>query len=232
MMAAEMAVIRLTHVADLPSPEELLRKLQDTPVPPMPGGPMGGAGGGMGEGARGWSAPAPAVGTAAIPARGAAGGGPTALLAGEVAEALSRYPTFDHVIELIRTNRDVKLLVEVEIGVRLVAYQPGRIEFTPSDDAPADLAQRLGTKLQSWTGNRWAVIVTGGGTAETIAEKRDAAEIALREEATAHPLVQAVLARFPKAKIAEIRTPEQIAAEVAQEALPEVEDEWDPFEEE
>ena len=34
MMAAEMAVIRLTHVADLPSPEELLRKLQGAPTPP------------------------------------------------------------------------------------------------------------------------------------------------------------------------------------------------------
>ena len=36
MMAAEMAVIRLTHVADLPSPEELVRKLQakNTPIAP------------------------------------------------------------------------------------------------------------------------------------------------------------------------------------------------------
>uniref|UniRef100_UPI00260F667E DNA polymerase III subunit gamma/tau n=1 Tax=Pseudophaeobacter sp. TaxID=1971739 RepID=UPI00260F667E len=42
MMAAEMAVIRLTHVADLPSPEELIRKLQDTPPPPPNGGPGGG----------------------------------------------------------------------------------------------------------------------------------------------------------------------------------------------
>jgi len=36
MMAAEMAVIRLTHVADLPTPEELIRKLQNTPPPPAP----------------------------------------------------------------------------------------------------------------------------------------------------------------------------------------------------
>ena len=34
MMAAEMAIIRLTHVADLPSPEELVRKLQNTTPPP------------------------------------------------------------------------------------------------------------------------------------------------------------------------------------------------------
>ena len=245
MMAAEMAIIRLTHVADLPAPEELLRKLQDSPPPPA-GGPMGGNGGGghaggAGGGDRGWSAPAPMAGaqggapggapqmSARSTLTGAASGGPSAQLAGEVAAALSRYPSFDHVIELIRANRDVKLLVEVETGVRLVSYQPGRIEFTPTDDAPADLAQRLGTKLQAWTGNRWAMIVTSGGTAETIAEKRDAAENALRDQATEHPLVQAVLTRFPKAKITKIRTQAQIAAEVAQDALPEVEDEWDPF---
>ena len=30
MMAAEMAVIRITHVSDLPSPEELVKKLTST----------------------------------------------------------------------------------------------------------------------------------------------------------------------------------------------------------
>ncbi|ODM42441.1 DNA polymerase III subunit gamma/tau, partial [Cereibacter johrii] len=39
MMAAEMAVIRLTHVADLPDPEALIRRLQSEPRPgPGPGG--------------------------------------------------------------------------------------------------------------------------------------------------------------------------------------------------
>ncbi|MGB5065980.1 MAG: DNA polymerase III subunit gamma/tau, partial [Albidovulum sp.] len=36
MMAAEMAVIRLTHVADLPDPEQLLRRLADGPGPSAP----------------------------------------------------------------------------------------------------------------------------------------------------------------------------------------------------
>ena len=34
MMAAEMAIIRLTHVADLPTPTDLIRKLQNTIPPP------------------------------------------------------------------------------------------------------------------------------------------------------------------------------------------------------
>ena len=36
MMAAEMAIIRMTHVADLPSPEDLIRKLQNEPLPTPP----------------------------------------------------------------------------------------------------------------------------------------------------------------------------------------------------
>ncbi|MGR3760587.1 DNA polymerase III subunit gamma/tau [Roseobacteraceae bacterium NS-SX3] len=231
MMAAEMAVIRLTHVADLPSPEELIRKLQDTP-PPAPG-----PGGSMPLHSGGAPAAAPAQGGYGVPsapqggapmARG--GGGPVAALAPGAEPALARYPTFEHVVELIRSNRDVKLLVEVETGVRLVSYQPGRIEFTPAAGAPRDLAARLGTSLQNWTGARWVVTIAADGDAPTIAELRDAAENALKEEAAAHPMVQAVLENFPKAKITRIRTAEELAAEVQAEALPEVEDEWDPFE--
>ena len=226
MMAAEMAVIRLTHVADLPSPEELVRKLQNSSPPPAPAG-----GGGGGNGAAQGSTGAQAVHHAQQ--RMASNPGPqgqTTALAQDLDAALARFPTFEHVIELIRVNRDVKLLVEVETCVQLAAYQPGRIEFVPTDDAPRDLAQRLGQKLQLWTGNRWAVSLVNEGGAETIAQIRDTRELALKKRAEEHPMMQAVLAQFPTARITAIRTPEDIAAAATAEALPEVEDEWDPFE--
>ena len=157
-------------------------------------------------------------------------GGPQAALAQDPAAALAHYPSFDHVVELIRANRDGRLLVEVETGVRLVSYQPGRIEFEPAPGAARDLAQDLGRKLQLWTGNRWAITVVNEGGRPTIDEERNAERYAREAEAAEHPLVQAVLARFPKARIADIRTPEQIEQAAQSEALPEVEDEWDPFE--
>ena len=131
---------------------------------------------------------------------------------------------------LIRRHRDVQLLVEVETTLRLVSYSPGRIEFQPTDAAPANLASKLGDRLQRWTGVRWGVSVANEGGAETIAEVRDAAELALRATARKHPLVQAVFEAFPNAEIIKITTPEEIALEAATEALPEVDDEWDPFE--
>jgi DNA polymerase-3 subunit gamma/tau len=232
MMAAEMAIIRLTHVADLPSPEELVRKLQNAPAPAAP------AEGPRGSGPVGTSGNSTPSGQphAAPDARGSAlrGGGSAAvpLEARDVEAALARFPTFDHVVELIRANRDGKLLADVETDLRLVSYQPGRIEFEPTERAPQDLAQRLGQRLQLWTGNRWAVTVVNEGGGKTIDEVRNAERYALEDRVKQHPLMQAVLLQFPKAKIGDIRTAQQIAEAATEEALPEVDEEWDPFEEE
>ena len=225
MMAAEMAVIRLTHVADLPSPDELVRKLQDA-TPPPGGGPSGGRPAPQGGATTAMgNAPAP---THSGPSGPSASGAQTAVAL--ATDALQHYARFEDVVELIRTHRDVKLLVEVETGLRLVSYQPGRIEVNPTADAARDLVGRLGARLQAWTGNRWAISVADGG-GPTIAETRDAAENALLQEAQAHPLVQAVIAAFPKAKITEIRTEAEKQQDALEDALPEVDEEWDPFDE-
>jgi len=233
MMAAEMAIIRLTHVAELPAPERLIRQLQNTPVPPAPNGGPDGSGGGAAQ--QGGTTSAYSGGSAggAISGGGARAnvGSTVVAIAAQTGTALAQYPTFDSIVALIRSNRDIRLLVEVETTLRLANYQPGRIEFVPTDRAPRDLAARLGQRLQSWTGNRWAVSIVNQGGAKTIAELRDAADNALKDEAKAHPLVQAVFDAFPKAEIVSIRSAAEIAAETAVEALPAVEDEWDPFEE-
>jgi DNA polymerase-3 subunit gamma/tau len=76
------------------------------------------------------------------------------------------------------------------------------------------------------------VTLVNEGGRPTIAEARDAERSTLEAQAREHPLVKAVLDAFPTARIADIRAPEVREAEAAQAALPEVEDEWDPFEEE
>jgi DNA polymerase III subunit gamma/tau len=214
MMAAEMAVIRLTHVADLPSPDDLVRKLKDATPPPAGPAPR--------------SAPTPPTGGPTARSVVSTGGAQTAPALAP--DALQHYARFEDLVALIRHHRDVKLLVEVETGLQLVSYQPGRITVQPTADAAPDLVGRLGARLQLWTGNRWTITVVSDGGAPTIAQTRDAAETSLRDQASAHPLVQAVIAAFPKARITDIRTAATKAQEAETEALPEVEDEWDPFE--
>ena len=224
MMAAEMAIIRITHVSDLPSPGELVKKLTnsqpDNTVVKKESS----------EGATTNTTSSNYIQSHSKETNSKSTGGNTALALDAETLAL-QYPTFESVLEIIRKFRDMKLLIDVENSIRLSSYMPGRIEFTPTKDAPKDLAQRLGQLLQSWTGFRWAVTVVSHCSAKTIQEHRNAEEAQLELDAKLHPFVKTVFEKFPKASITEIKSQTQIITEAAQTSLPEIEGEWDPFEE-
>ena len=240
MMAAEMAIIRLTHVADLPSPEELVRRLAAA-TPPVrsaasaaPASPRG-----DGPAARAVAAPvaraAQATASVAKPeARSQATPEGRAAVAPETREqaaaavaGLARYATFEDVVALVRARRDVSLLLEIETGLRLVRYSPGRIEFEPDAGTAADFAPRLAQRLQAWTGVRWGVSVVATGGGATLAETATALRDDLMARAQAHPMVQAALASFPGAVIRDIRPPGAIAG--GADVGPEEDDAWDPL---
>ena len=244
IMAAEMAVIRLTHVADLPDPEALIRKVQ--------------AASQAGEFARqapaggGASAPAPHASAAAprAPRHGqtASLSGPTGSGAVATARALDTapqpadFPDWPSVVALVERLRDMRLRLDIENHLRLVRYSPGRIEFSPTDTAPADLAQRLSERLRGATGGaRWAVSVVSEGGAPTIAEVRAAATAEADAQARRSPLMEAVLAVFPAARIVSVTDAAPAVDAASGEAISVHEttdgpvaavDEWDPFEDE
>ena len=224
MMAAEMAIIRITHVSDLPSPGELVKKLTnsqpDNTVVKKESS----------EGVRTNTTSSSYIQSQSKETNSTSIDGNTAIALDAETLAL-QYPTFESVLEIIRKFRDMKLLIDVENSIRLSSYMPGRIEFTPTKDAPKDLAQRLGQLLQSWTGFRWAVTVVSHCSAKTIQEHRNAEETQLELDAKLHPFVKTVFEKFPKASITEIKSQTQIITEAAQTSLPEIEGEWDPFEE-
>lgn len=224
MMAAEMAVIRITHVSDLPSPEELVKKLTSTHSE-SEGVKKGNPGGAISNTTSSNFKPTQQTETRPIKNEG------NTALALDTETLDLQYPTFESVLEIIRKFRDMKLLIDVENSVRLSSYVPGRIEFTPTENAPKDLAQRLGQLLQNWTGFRWAITVVGNCSGKTIQEQRNAKDATLKREAKLHPFVKTVFDNFPKASIVEIKSQAEIVAEAEETGLPEIEGEWDPFEE-
>ena len=225
MMASEMVIIRLTHVAELPTPDELVKKLADKSSPSSQRlsdkNPSAGAYSNQSSAKVSSYRSGMVVSQAEI--------SPSFPLSPE--QSLLSYPTFSHITSLIQARRDIKLLMDVENHVQLVKYKPGQIEFEPTLDAPIDLAQRLSSSLQAWTGIRWAVSLVSEKGEPTIFSQRHAKEDAIQKKIEEHPLMQAVFASFPKASILNIKTAEQIKSEVESEALPEIDENWDPFEE-
>jgi DNA polymerase-3 subunit gamma/tau len=190
--AADMALIRLAYAADLPGPEEALKRLQDGQ--PAGGGPSGGGG-------------PPSPGRASE----SSGGGAAAVARQTLPQAkpatapTASLQTFEDMLALIEARRDISLKLDVERFVRPISFRPGAIEYEPAPGAPRDLAQRLVGRLKEWTGERWLIAAQGGGGAESAWERQKRQEREARAEIEADPFVQEVMQAFPGAEIVGVR---------------------------
>jgi DNA polymerase-3 subunit gamma/tau len=208
--AAEMVLVRLAYMADLPSPAELARELrkgagqgaaspapETTPAAPPPSGGNGGAarassGGGPAVAARSEPAPEPPPAPDPSPAPQAS------------AEELPQPAGFAEIVALFEAKREAILHTQLRHNVHLVRCEPGRLEIRPDENAPRDLASRVGTLLGEWTGRRWVVTVSREQGEPTLAHQADAARRREHEAAARHPLVQAAQKAFPGARITRV----------------------------
>lgn len=126
---------------------------------------------------------------------------------------------------LAAEKRDIRLKVEIERQMRLVRFEPGRIEIQPVRDADPDLAGRLGRKLSEWTGRRWIVTVSRTEGRPTLHEEREETQRQLIADAKAEPAVAALLSVFPGAKVVDVRVS---AVEDTPLDMAPTEDETDP----
>ena len=189
--AAEMVLIRLCHVADLPPPGELVRRLAADPAaapvsvplpaaaPPPARPPSGG---------RAAAAVAPAIAAAPVPA-----------------PAPPRLAGFRDVTALVAERREASLHAHLVHSVHLVRFAQGVIELRPEPAAPRDLASRLAALLLEATGERWTIALSAAAGEPTLAEQARAADAARRGAAGEHPLVRAILEAFPGARIDAVR---------------------------
>ncbi|ALA17047.1 DNA polymerase III subunit gamma/tau [Chelatococcus sp. CO-6] len=221
--AAEMVLVRLAYAADLPTPDEALRLLREgNASAPAGSGSAGPAGGGATM--SGAERPRPML-AASGPALARA---PAAAPAMEPAVPQMRLARFEDLVALAGERRDIGLKRALERDVRLAHFEDGHVEFALVDGASKTLAGDLSRRLQEWTGRRWVVSIARESDTPTLHEKAEAEAAERLSGVAGHPLVQAVMQRFPGAAIVDVR---DIAAEEAA-AAPTVEEGLAPADEE
>ncbi|MFV0279860.1 MAG: DNA polymerase III subunit gamma/tau [Rhodoblastus sp.] len=197
LAAADMVLARLAYAADLPTPDEALRKLGF-------GGP------GSSARSQAGAAPPPRPAPSMVSSRPAGEAGARSARAFAPAPAQSEAPratfaTFEDVVARADAERDIQLKIMLERDVRLVKFEQGRLEFSLAPGGSTHLPQALMRKLQDWTGERWVVALASREGMPSIAEKRAQSARERERGVAADPLVRAVLERFPGAAIVAIR---------------------------
>ena len=214
--ACEMALIRLCYVADLPSPSDVLKTLQDRTGAPASATNGGGA-----------PAPRPGGGGGAAVARIAA---PASALAPQSAQAMPAPRTFTEVVALLETKREARLVHHMMHHVHEVRCEPGLIEFRPEPNAPKDLAAKLSEFLGNATGRRWIASVSRDEGKPTLAAQKASQGDALRSQAESNAVVQAILKTFPGARLETVRRKGEETSLVAGLHAPMTDDEPPPAE--
>src|SRR5450631_2585228 len=189
LRAAEMALIRLCYAADLPSPADAIKALQNGAAPAATTG----------------GAPAPRGGGGGAAAAARLATQPVATTAAQPAEALPNPRSFTEIVALFEARREARLVHHLLHHVHEVRCEPGLIEFRPEPQAPTDLAPRLSEMLGRWTGRRWIASVSSDPGKPTLTAQKATNADTLRSQAEADPMVQAILKTFPGAKLDAVR---------------------------
>lgn len=210
--AAEMILIRLAHMADTPTPDELVRQYESAkpvPTPPAFASPASESSPPSAptlapsdsSSSRGSASP---VALGAAPEQAAAVSPASA--ASQPAAQIRLLESFEALLELVSEKRDLGLKHALEHGVHLVHFEAaqadrgGRLEIRLAGEQ-ADIAQDLTRKLREWTGQNWMVSLSSEIGDQTIASRRQTTADIRHEAAMADPLVKAALDVFPDARI-------------------------------
>jgi len=221
--AAEMVLVRIAYAADLPTPDEVVRSLTSgdsaAAARPQAGGetagptaradaPREGSREALREAPRDTSRGAPRAALAPAPQR------QQPLVQEPVAQQADAAPDvaatttlarFEDLIALAAERRDLQTKTALERDLRLVRFEPGRLEIALEPNASKALIGDLGRRISQWTGQRWMVVVSGEQGQPTVRSQIDARRAELERGVQADPLVKAVLARFPGAQIVAVR---------------------------
>ncbi|MGB8631794.1 MAG: DNA polymerase III subunit gamma/tau [Xanthobacteraceae bacterium] len=222
--AAEMVLVRIAYAADLPTPDEVIRSLDEAQ---------------RGNGGASAASAAPAGGQTrsehvrqdpprgGMPARSPRGNvasaskmaAPAAIDATEAETAEIRVvKNFEELIALAAEKRDLSIKSALERDVRLVRFEDGKLEIALEPSARKTLIGELSKKLSEWSGRRWMVAVSAEAGTPSIRTQTEMRKAELKDNVRGDPLVQAVLTRFPGAEIVEVRQPPGMGGAAAEDS--------------
>jgi DNA polymerase-3 subunit gamma/tau len=205
--AAEMVLVRIAYAADLPTLDEVIRSLSENGGGATARASSNGGGATVSASSSAQSF-APRYEAPRGPARSSAATSPrpaedpvARLDAPETAVPTMEIGTFEEIIALVQDKRDITMKMALERDVRLVRCEDGQLEIDVLPSAPKTLVHDLQRKLIAWTGKRWIVVVSKEQGAPTLRAQMETRQAELEQDVQSDPLVQAVLNRFPGAKV-------------------------------
>ena len=202
LAAAEMVLVRLAYVADLPSPAELIRQLRAAARRPAAGRPPA-SGGRWRRIARHGGRRRPSPRRRRRPGREPAPQRPVARAGVRRCRRRTGCPnpeTLPRRRGAARREREGSPVLVSSTAASIWSASSRAGSSSADGRAPRELSAGVGKLLTEWTGRRWLVTVVGRAAASRRCRAGRSAKTPRRwTEVAQHPVVRAVLDAFPGA---------------------------------
>tara|TARA_B100000927_G_scaffold28631_1_gene21241 strand:+ start:1042 stop:2886 length:1845 start_codon:yes stop_codon:yes gene_type:complete len=185
LAALEMAIIRMAYISDLPTPDEIIKKIEGNDLKltekKSPNSELKNS--------------VKAIPTVSV----------KSVQQEKIIEETSdtNPKSFEDIIELVRLKKNIRLQYDLENNVSLVSFEKGKIELNilNSDEK---ILFTLSSKLQEWTKEKWLVVSSSSEGQKTIKEVRDDDEFETRSLIKEHPIYTKASMEFDNVDIISI----------------------------
>ena len=236
--AADMILIRLAHAAMMPTPADLVRKLEKTPpgsvatpVYTATASAAPSASSASGQATPSEQASTPVPQPASPEEKESPDPEPEPAVLAEAPQPLASEPVTSQPFEnqltpspeslralarLFEDQGELLLAATIKLKMRPVKFEDGLFEYQAKGELEPSVTEKIARLLHDWTGIKWIISESTGEAGNTL-EEQDAMKLQSEIDAiSTNPLVAEVLAQFPGAKvetIEDITAPEMTSVE-------------------
>ncbi|WP_440613461.1 DNA polymerase III subunit gamma/tau [Candidatus Pelagibacter sp. HIMB1748] len=122
------------------------------------------------------------------------------------AEVKTQINSFDELIAICTSKRELKLKFELEKNINLVKFEKNRIEISFNDSLDKDFVKDLSTKLFEWTKERWIITLSKSKGDLSIREKKQNEKKILIEKAKQTEIYKNFMENFPDAELVDVKS--------------------------
>ena len=113
--------------------------------------------------------------------------------------------SFDDLLEICSSKKEIKLKYELEKNVNLVSFENQRIEISFNEDLDKEFIKNLSSKLYEWTNNRWIITLSKTKGEPSKKEKEINQKKELIDNAKNSSTYKSVLEKFPDAELVDLK---------------------------
>ena len=104
-------------------------------------------------------------------------------------------------VEMFKKYREPILFTKLYNNVKKISFEEGKVVLNFEDVDDENFARQIKTLISKWTGRIWNVILSDNKTGKTLAEEDVIRKQKLLEEINNYPEIKKILSTFPGSKI-------------------------------